>query len=174
MDSLKQQLYQVCLSFLNDRIKTVEQAMTVTQLDAHEETKSSAGDKYETGRAMIHLELEKFAAQLEEFVKSRQTLEKIDAARIMDTVQPGSIVLTDDQHYFIAVSIGQVQADNKTFFCISPVSPIGQMLLGRRQGDVITFRNKKIKILDIAWSAPFQRGLLMPSRDYDIVFLTVH
>jgi transcription elongation GreA/GreB family factor len=149
MSQIKQQLHQSCADLLLSRIRDVEQAMHAVQTDAFEETKSSAGDKYETGRAMSHLEMEKLAGQLAEFVKSKNILDKIDPQRTSDIVQAGSIVRTNDNHYYIAISLGQILIEGKQYLCISPASPLGQVLLGKRKGDSITFRNQRFKIIDI-------------------------
>ena len=56
--AVKQELYQLLLSRLDQDITALEQDVRDLQLSANEETKSSAGDKYETGRAMIQIEIE--------------------------------------------------------------------------------------------------------------------
>jgi transcription elongation GreA/GreB family factor len=137
------------MDLLGSRIQAVEEAMHAVQHDGYEETKSSAGDKYETGRAMIHLEMEKLSTQREEFLKSKATLDKLDFQKSSDVIQPGSVVLTDDQRFYLAVSLGQISVDGNTYFCISPAAPIGQALLGKRKGDTISFRNQRFKILDV-------------------------
>ncbi|RAW01403.1 GreA/GreB family elongation factor [Pseudochryseolinea flava] len=149
MSDLKQQLYQASLAQITARIQAVEEAMQAVQADAAEETKSSAGDKYETGRAMIHLEMEKLSSQLEEFIKSKKTLEQIDLQKRSDTVQQGAVILTDDSHYFLSVSLGQLRVGDKSFFCISPASPVGQALLGKKKGDVVSFRNQRIVLREV-------------------------
>jgi len=59
-------LYQACFEFIDNRIKTIRQAIQETQASADQETKSSAGDKYETGLSMMQLDMEKQAEQLAE------------------------------------------------------------------------------------------------------------
>ena len=54
----KAKLYDSCLKLVDERVAHIEDAMRNAQASANEETKSSAGDKYETGRAMMHLEKE--------------------------------------------------------------------------------------------------------------------
>ena len=45
--------------FIESRLKTIEKAIFELQQSLDSETKSSAGDKHETGRAMLQIELEK-------------------------------------------------------------------------------------------------------------------
>jgi transcription elongation GreA/GreB family factor len=149
MTNLKQQLHQSCSHVLASRILAVEQAMHAVQNDAASETKSSAGDKYETGRAMLHLEMEKLSAQHDEFMKSKNALDKIDIQKSSDVVQHGSVILTDNHHYFLAISLGQLEVAGKTFFCISQASPLGQVLLGKKKGDAVTFRDQHFRIINV-------------------------
>ena len=53
--SLKDQILNKCREYVNVRIATAKQAMDNAQQSANEEGKSSAGDKYETGRAMMQM-----------------------------------------------------------------------------------------------------------------------
>jgi len=50
---IKQQLYDACLLFVNTKLATITTVMASSKKALHSETKSSAGDKHETGRAMI-------------------------------------------------------------------------------------------------------------------------
>ena len=149
MSNIKQELYQACQDLIASRIQGVEQAMQAVQADAAEETKSSAGDKYETGRAMIHLEMEKLSSQRDEFVKSKKVLEQIDIQKTTTTIQQGSLIITDSHHYFLSVSLGQLTVQDRPYFCISPASPLGQLMLGKKKGDVIIFRTQRFTIKDV-------------------------
>ena len=107
-----------------------EEAIREAQLSANEETKSSAGDKYETGRAMAQLEIEKNSLQRAESLKLKQVLDQIEPAGKTLRVQRGSLVHTNQGSFYIAISAGQFIIRNKIYFAISPASPIGQKLIG--------------------------------------------
>jgi transcription elongation GreA/GreB family factor len=147
--SLKSQLHSSCVKTLDQKINALQEEIKVTQNDAQEETKSSAGDKYETGRAMMHLEMEKLSSQLNEFLNARQILNQIDPTKNYPVIQLGSVVLTSAHNYFLSISAGTVEVDQKQFFCISPASPIGALLVGKKKGDQFSFRNQQINILEI-------------------------
>src|SRR5688572_11254488 len=138
MSSLKQQLHQQCLQIIDSKINDLQQAIQAIQSDSKEETKSSAGDKYETGRAMMQLEVEKLSVQLGELVKSRKVLDTIDPIKTAPIIQLGSMV-----------SAGTMTVEGSDFFCISPASPIGGLLIGKKSGDEFSFRNQKINILQV-------------------------
>ena len=59
--SIKNKLLQHCKELIEARLKNAEDAMNRAQESANDNEKSSAGDKFETGRAMGHLEKEMYA-----------------------------------------------------------------------------------------------------------------
>ena len=80
---------------------------------ANEETKSSAGDKYETTREMIQQEIEKHSSSLAEAVKQKQFLQQITTGKRYEKIQPGSLVITDKNNFYIAISAGALVFENK-------------------------------------------------------------
>ena len=144
--NIKQQLYQKCQEFVKGKLQTIEKTIQSNMHALNSETKSSAGDKHETGRAMLQLEMEKAGQQLKVVNEMQQQLDRIDLKTNSNLVRLGSVVLTDQMNYFISVSAGQVKIESKSFFAISLNSPIGELLLGKEEGDAILFRDQKIKI----------------------------
>ena len=57
--TIKQELYKLCLEYVENRFQTIQNTIKEIQESLGSETKSSAGDKHETGRAMLQLEREK-------------------------------------------------------------------------------------------------------------------
>lgn len=145
----KQQLYNFCEEFVNEKSQTIEDTIKSNQNDLVSETKSSAGDKHETGRAMLQLEMEKAGQQLQEVTKMKVILSRIDLSEGTQNIRLGSIVTTNLANYFIAISAGKIVIDNKTYFAISSNSPIGKQLLGMQMGNEISFNNQQIKINSI-------------------------
>lgn len=146
---IKQHLYNKCLAFIDSRLLTVKNTMAEINESLTSETKSSAGDKHETGRAMLQLEREKAGNQLAEIVKVKTQLSKINIETTSETIGLGSIIYTTQANYFIAISAGQLEADNQLFYAISPATPIGQLLMGKLVGDEIVFRDSMFSILKI-------------------------
>ncbi|MFZ6009396.1 MAG: 3-oxoacyl-ACP synthase [Bacteroidota bacterium] len=149
MSAIKEQLLRLCYEHINQRIHTAQQAIAAAQASANEETKSSAGDKYETGRAMAQLEIEKNTVQLAESMKLKATLDQIMISPPGVAAAWGSLVITDRASYFIAISIGPVNVDGKPYAIISPASPIGLRLMGLKSGQFFTFNNVKYTVLEI-------------------------
>lgn len=147
--SIKQKLYNKCQAILNQRLQVVQQAVFDIQNSLQYEIKSSAGDKHETGRAMLQLEREKVGLQLAEIQKQFELLNKINPEIIVTTIALGSVVFTSQSNYFVAISTGEIKLDNQQFYAISPATPIGQLLLSKTKGDSIKYRNEDISILEV-------------------------
>lgn len=141
-------LYQQCVEFIDKRIKTIREAIAETQASADQETKSSAGDKYETGLSMMQLDMEKQAEQLAEAIRTRDALERmklLDDA-VTGTVKPGNAIETNQGNFYIAISAGQLKTNGQTYFAVSPATPIASKLIGLKQGDGFSFNGKDYKI----------------------------
>src|SRR5882757_8326661 len=82
----KTSLKQFALAIIGLRIAAAKEAIEQAQQAANQEEKSSAGDKYETGRAMGHLQKDMHARQLAENAKELATLHSIN----VDTLYPAA------------------------------------------------------------------------------------
>ena len=145
----KEQLYNQCIDFVEKRLSTIQNQIKQIQESLSSETKSSAGDKHETGRAMLQLEREKSGQQLAEVEKLREALSKIDPAKSSENIGLGSVVFTSKSNYFIAISAGQLDVASDQFFAISPNTPIGLLLMGKKADDEIVFRDQRFVIESI-------------------------
>ena len=142
--NIKQQLLKECVLFVENKHATISKSIASNKNDLFSETKSSAGDKHETGRAMIQLEMEKAGQQLTEVTFMQTVLNKIVVGKSSEIVCLGSLVKTTKGSYFLAVSVGQIKVENNTYFAVSAQSPIGKQLLGKKVGDLIPFNKAEI------------------------------
>ena len=147
---MKQQLLYRCQQYVQQRINTAQQAMEAAQESANSEEKSSAGDKYETGRAMAQLERDRHAQLLAEARKLESELSRLNAEKTYDTAQSGSLVITDRGAFFISISAGKLTIDGTDYFAVSPASPIAALLLGHRAGESVTFNKLTYQILSVS------------------------
>jgi transcription elongation GreA/GreB family factor len=146
---IKHELLNGCMALAEQRIANAQQAMDAAQESANAEGKSSAGDKYETGRAMAQIERDKAARQLNEARLLKSALTRISIHPTGNQVMLGSIVKTDNNHFFIAISLGKMQAGNADYFVIAPATPIGRILMGLKAGEQFSFNNQLHTIREI-------------------------
>ncbi|WP_163518005.1 3-oxoacyl-ACP synthase [Gelidibacter japonicus] len=138
---LKQELFLQCVKFVEERHFKILNQIAEIQESLTSETKSSAGDKHETGRAMMQLEREKAGQQLAEVERLKEALSQLDVDKISQKIGLGSVVFTTKANYFMAISAGQMTVNSQSFFAISPNTPIGLLLMGKKVGDAIVFRD---------------------------------
>ena len=147
--ALKETLFKHCQSQLAVRRAAVDNILKNVAISLKEETKSSAGDKHETGRAMLQLERENAGKQLAEIEKLEAILNRVSTATSSGPVHLGSVVMTSQYYYFISIPAGQITVDGIHFFAIGATSPIGQRLLSKEEGDEIRFRESVFTITSV-------------------------
>jgi len=144
--AIKEELRRFCESFAEDRIGRIQNNIKSINDSLKSETKSSAGDKHETGRAMFQLEREKLGRQLYEAEKMRQALAGITILPSHANIGQGSLVITTEGVYYISISAGAFKKGPAQIYCISSLSPIGKKLLGKSKGHCFEFNQKTICI----------------------------
>lgn len=135
----KQKLHEYCKQIVQARSEEVRAEIKKIQQAANEETKSSAGDKYETGRAMAQLEIERSLAQLHEIEKLATALQNTNTEATGSSIRSGTMVVTSKNTFYISISLGAIQFNMKNYFVVSPNSPIAKLLIGKQQGDSISW-----------------------------------
>jgi len=149
MKNIKEILYNECQLFIENRFRMISHSIKTIQNSLALETKNSAGDKHETGRAMLQLEREKVGKQLAEIQKTKVQLTKISITKSSKIISLGSVIYTDKGNYFMSISAGAIAFQNEQFYAISPKTPLGQLLLSKKEGDSIVFRENVYMILSI-------------------------
>jgi len=150
MDELKQQLYTLCGEYLANKESVIKSLMNDAQDAANEDTKSSAGDKYETGREVMQQEVELNRTRLNELNKFKLALEMIKADQKNDTAIPGALVQTNNGSYYIAISAGQLKQNGNTYYSISIESPIGAKMRGLKRGEHFMLNGRDFIIENIS------------------------
>lgn len=148
MSNLKQELYSACLAYVQRSIDAAQQAITEAQQAAQNDTKSSAGDKYETGREMAQQESNRNMAQLHEANKLKVQLQQVPVIPSV-VVESGSVVITNSGNFYVAISAGTLMADGVSYFAVSLASPIGQKMKGLRAGESFNLNGKSYVIKEV-------------------------
>lgn len=148
--SLKQKLLASCIDYVETRISSATAAMQEAQNAANEESRSSAGDKYETARAMMQIERDQAAQRLDEALKLKRTLNQINPNEHHNVVSLGSIVITNSFNAFVAVGPPKLNVDGNVYFIVTPMSPLGKVLTGLKAGAGFTFNNSHNLVVEIS------------------------
>jgi hypothetical protein len=145
----KKKLHQYCIEIIQQRINATLQTMQNAQAAANSEEKSSAGDKYETGRAMSHLEKDMHARQLAANQHELAALLGVDTNSMITSVTTGSIIVCNECNFFIAAGLGKILFENQTVYLLSPNAPLAKSVLTKVAGNTISFNNKEMVIKEV-------------------------
>lgn len=146
---IKKELYLFACKTIEDSLMRNKLVLQELKESAGSETKSSAGDKHETGRAMVHLEQEKMAHQLANNQNIKSVLNKIDPEISNPAISLGSLVITDKLRFFLSVAMGKVDVSNNEYYLVSLTSPLAKQFIGKQKGNIVHFNNKDYAIEEI-------------------------
>ena len=145
---LKKKLVAQCKQVVGNRLTILEGELKHLSEAIAEDTKSSVGDKYETGREMANLEKGKLHTQAHNLKKSLTVLNSLPQASPAK-IGLGSLIRTNNEWIYLSVSLGQLEVDGERVLVISPIAPLGQLMMGRKNGETVAFRNNNYQISNI-------------------------
>ncbi len=105
--SFKNKLKTHAASVINERIQAAKLIIDNAQQAANNEEKSSAVDKYETSRAMGHLEKDMHSRQLSENMKELSTLHSINTNKIYTEACAGAYLACNAVSFFFCCRFRQ-------------------------------------------------------------------
>jgi hypothetical protein len=137
--NFKQKVYEHYSDVLKNKITLLQQKLNDLIETTNNETKSSAGDKYETGRAMLQIEQDNVRKQLKDSLEQKALFDKIDINSKYDRIGIGSLVKTNKGYLFLSVALGKITVDEKVVVALSPQSPLGAKLVGLKVNEAAVF-----------------------------------
>jgi hypothetical protein len=134
---------------VRETLQRLQADMVVLQESRQSDTKSSAGDKHETARAMVDQELQQLNQQREKAQRNQSELQQLTEAPC-EVAARGAAVETERIIYFISISFGKLPVEGlKPVYALSPVSPAAQAMLGKRAGEVFEINGARQAILKV-------------------------
>ena len=114
------------------------------------ESKSTAGDKHETGRAMVQMEMEQAAARLSRVEGMMRQWHALEPLLGREQVRPGAIVSTDQGGFILGVAWGKFEGPgDATWRAISSDAPLAQAMQSLGPGDTVEFRGRMWHIISV-------------------------
>ena len=149
-ETRKEALLLACKAYVQGRIANATQAIASATDAATDDTKSSAGDKFETTREMMQQEISRHQQLLAGARQMEHVLTSIDINDYTGLAKLGSVVETNNGVFFLSISAGQLLVQGKTYFAVSTASPVGQLMLGKTAGQRFVFNNVEYHITDVS------------------------
>lgn len=145
----RKELKQFVLNKLNVHIEQLQNQIADLTQDAQNDAKSSAGDKHETGLAMMHLEQEKMSNKLSQLIQLQKFAAQFPEEKQHNKIAIGAIVKTNQALFYLGIPLPQFTYQNKTVYCISMQAPLAQLLINQQVGSKITFNRMTYEIVEI-------------------------
>lgn len=145
MKSTKSEIHLKLRSLLEKSLEEARREYILAKESRDSDTKSSAGDKFETGREMMQKEMDKLSALVDNTLNSIAKLDRLTDLPAAAVISEGSLVVTDQETYYISIGYGKLDA----VYAISIESPLGIELKGKKVGERIEMRGRKMTIKSI-------------------------
>ncbi|CAN5443230.1 hypothetical protein BH11BAC2_BH11BAC2_10290 [soil metagenome] len=145
----KAEILNHCRQQIIERIEVAETAIQSARDGMLNDTKSSAGDKHETSRAMSQIAIEQNQNQLQKLLDLRNEIDQINIQTKSPITGKGSLIQTNQGIYFLGPGIGKIQIQGIELFAISLQSPLGNCLHLKKEGDSFQFQNRSFNITKI-------------------------
>jgi hypothetical protein len=149
--AFKQKVHNCCLQIIADRLDALELKLQSLSESVSNETKSSMGDKYETTRAMLHIEQDQVRAQKAGLLVQRAVLNSIDLSVKRERISLGTLARIQNNYYYyyLSIALGKIQVESVLVFALSAQSPLGANLKGLTVGDELNIQERKLLISEV-------------------------
>jgi transcription elongation GreA/GreB family factor len=144
--NLKHMILAHCRALIAEKLESQHRALKELTDSAGSDTKSSAGDKFETSRAMLHIEQDNIRKQQSETMAQKAVLDIIDPERKPERIGLGSLVKLSGMYYFISTALGKMNVEGQPVIALSAQSPLGSKLIGLHVGDRVELNGREMGV----------------------------
>lgn len=148
-DTFKKELFNQISSELEIKANDFKTAVSNLRDGIANDSKSSMGDKYETSREMMQQEINHLEQQISMNQQQLFYLKSFNLLAKNEQIVLGSLVQTNIGWFFIAVSFGETKVLEQAIIVISPISPLGKILIGKKVNDEFEMNERILKILSV-------------------------
>jgi len=146
---IKRQIHDKCLELAQHKIEVCSEVLQKINEAKKSETKSSAGDKFETSREMLQAEEDRTTATLSNAILLKKSLAQINPDTSSSKVETGALVIGSQLSYYISVGLGKIELKDQKYWAISLSSPIAKQMIGKTKGENFSFNGTLHTIRDI-------------------------
>lgn len=135
----KGEILSIIKTKISEKVQNFENLIAEMRASSND-TKSSMGDKYETGREMLQQEINNLQRQLNETLNQQSIIQKINAEP-SSKVQNGALVKTNKGLFYIAASLGEIVSEDQKIMTVSVESPLVKAMFGKEVEETFTINN---------------------------------
>ena len=146
---IKKLLHAKCIELSQSKIDVCTDVLSQLNEAKTGETKSSAGDKFETSREMLQGEEDRTTATLSNAVVLKKSLDQINPENVSSKVEIGALVICSKLNYYLSVGLGKIELGDNKYWAISMASPLAKQMRGKTKGENYSFKGAVHTITDI-------------------------
>ena len=143
---LKSSIHRCCLDLLADKLTRIKQDLEALHTAIQQDQKSSMGDKYETGPALLHQQRQQLLQQERQLASHHQALQQLTPHANQKSVEPGCLISTNHGLFYVSIGLGRVVCKEQEVWAISLQSPLGKSLHQRKAGDEVNFQGRSYNL----------------------------
>ena len=147
---MKNEILIHCKQLLSEKVHSFKDKLSELVSDAENDSKSSAGDKHETSRAMMQIEQEKLITQFNEADRQLEILATINPDEDVKFVRTGALVETNKGLIFLSIPLGKITIKNSDVMVISAIAPLAKAMMNAKKKDKISFNGTEYLIKNIS------------------------
>ena len=125
---------------LSGKLTYLNTTLQQTVDSRNSDTKSSAGDKFETSREMAQIEIHKLETEI---FKTQQFINNLLS-------KASQFIITDKGAFLIAIPFGKLILNDTTVFCISNSAPIAKPLINTTISAQFNYGGVEYSVIDIS------------------------
>jgi hypothetical protein len=144
---LKKVLYTKCIEKQNDIVEAAYAAMDEAQRAANEY--GPPKDRYDSFRTQLLRKRDLFAEQHDKAMRDLVFLQTIKPESTTSVVDINSLVITNNQRFYVSIGLGRIELSEGEFYVISPVAPIYKALRGKMAGESVLFNGQRMEIIAV-------------------------
>lgn len=145
----KQSIIHFSAGLIREKINRVKGILEELSVSINNEGKSSAGDKHETGIAMLHLEVEKNSQVLASLLEEERLVNSLLIDKPFHSVAKGALLKAGGKYYFVGLGLGIQEINGTKVILVSESSPLGKLMSGKKQGDSFRFNQTDVLIEEV-------------------------
>jgi transcription elongation GreA/GreB family factor len=151
MNLNKEEVFKQAVSILKTRIQELKEERKAISDGILEDDKSSAGDKFETGREMLTQDLRQVESQITSNSNLLDEIYRVQSVKSQSSnVREGSLIRLAGEYFLIAAAVGKISVNEQGVYLISTASPLAQSVMGKGSGDKVLFKGKENSVELIA------------------------
>ena len=140
---------ELCENQLEQHLNLLQNEIESLQSDMAGESKSSAGDKFETSREMFSARLNQLEISRNHFLQQRTQLRRLKTHQPSKVVAWGSYIKTEKASFLIGIPLSIPKLEKKGIYSIGLQSPLAQAFLGKKQNDKIQYAKLTYRIIEL-------------------------